>query len=101
MVARLDFDLRHVALIHSPGTEFEKIATQERFREEVGNVDFSADELYTNLSAFEVVTMLEKSNVEVLIFTRSFRIVRGEDASQIVTVEWRRAMLMTSVCGFQ
>ena len=87
LMARLDFDLRHVALIHAPGTEFEKAATQERFREEVRHVDFSADDLDTNLSAFDVVTMLEESNAEVLVFTRSFlRIIRGEDASQIVTV---------------
>ena len=46
----------------------------------------SADEFDTDLAAFDVVTMLEESNAEVLVFPRSFRIVRGEDASQIVTV---------------
>ena len=32
-MARLDFDFRHVTLIHAPGTEFEKVGAQERFRE--------------------------------------------------------------------
>ena len=90
MMARLDFDLRHVALVHAPGTELEKVATKECFREEVRHVDLSANKLDTNLAAFDVVTMFKESNVEVLVFTRSFRIVRGKDASQVVTVEWRR-----------
>ena len=33
--------------------------------------------------------MFEESDVEVLVFTRSFRIVRGEDASQVAAVDWR------------
>ena len=28
LIARLDLDLRHVALVHAPGTELEKVATQ-------------------------------------------------------------------------
>ena len=74
-MARLDFDFRHVRLIHAPGTEFEKVATQECFREEARHVVLSADEFDTDLAAFDVVTMLEESNVEVLVFSpRSFRI---------------------------
>ena len=41
MMARLDFDLRHVALVHAPGTELEKVATKECFREEVRHVDLT------------------------------------------------------------
>ena len=52
LMARLDFDLRHVALIHAPGTELEKVATQKRFREAARNVVFSADELDTDLAGF-------------------------------------------------
>ena len=90
LMARLDFDLRHVALVHAPGTELEKVATQECFREEVRHVVLSADEFDTDLAALDVVTMFEESNVELLVFTRSFRIVRGEDASQVVAVDLRR-----------
>ena len=71
LMARLDFDLRHAALIHAPGTELEKVATQERFREEARHVVFSADGFDTDLAAIDVVTMLEESNVEVLVLTRS------------------------------
>ena len=90
LMARLDFDLRHVAFVHAPRTELEKVATQECFREEVGHVDLSANKLDTDLTAFDVVTMFEESNVEVLVFTRSLRIVGRKDASQVATVEWRR-----------
>lgn len=90
LIARLDLDLRHVTLVHAPRTEFEKVATQECFREEARHVVLSADEFDTDLAALDVVTMFEESNVEVLVFPRSFRIVRGEDASQIATVEWGR-----------
>ena len=73
LMARLDFDLRHVALIHAPGTEFEKVATQERFREEARHFVISADEFDTDLAAFDVVTMMfEESNVEVLFFYQKF-----------------------------
>ena len=77
-MTRLDFDLRHVAFVHAPRTELEKVATQECFREEVRHVVLSADEFDTDLAALDVVTMFEESNVEVLVFTRSFRIVRGK-----------------------
>ena len=43
LMARLDFDLRHVALVHAPGTELEKVATQECFREEARHVALSAE----------------------------------------------------------
>ena len=66
LMARLDFDLRHVALVHAPGTELEKVATKECFREEVRHVDLSANKLDTNLAAFDVVTMFKESNAEVL-----------------------------------
>ena len=90
-MARLDFDhLRHVAYVHAPRTELEKVTTQEWFREEVGHVDLSANRLDTDLTAFDVVTMFEESNVELLVFTRSLRIVGRKDASQVATVEWRR-----------
>ena len=89
-MARLDFDFRHVRLIHAPGTEFEKVGAQKRFREKVRHVALSADEFDTDLAAFDVVTMLEESNLEVLVLPKSFRIVRGENASLVVTVEWRR-----------
>ena len=89
-MARLDFDFRHVRLIHAPGMEFEKVGAQKRFREIVRHVVLSADVFDTDLAAFDVVTMLEGSNIEVLVFPRSLWIVRGEDASQIVTGEWRR-----------
>ena len=78
LMARLDFDLRYVAFVHAPRTELEEVATQECFREEVRHVDLSANELDADLAAFDVVTMFEESNVEVLVFTRSFRIVRGK-----------------------
>ena len=90
LMARLDFDLRHAAFVHAPRTELEKVTTQECFRGEVRHVDLSANELDTDLAAFDVVTMFEESNVEVLVFTRRFRIVRGKNASQVATVEWRR-----------
>ena len=45
----LDFDLRHVAFVHAPRTELEKVATQECFREEAGHVDLSANKLDTDL----------------------------------------------------
>ena len=90
LMARLDFDLRHFAFVHAPRTELEEVATQECFREEVGHVDLSSNELDTDLTAFDVVTMFEKSNVGVLVFARSFRIVGGKNASQVATVEWRR-----------
>ena len=35
--------------------------------------------------------MFEESNAEVLVSPRSFRIVRGADASQVATVDWRRS----------
>ena len=90
LIARLDLDLRHVALVHAPGTELEKVATQECFREEVRHVVLSADEFDTDLAALDVVTMFEESNVEVLVFTRSLRIVGRKGASQVFAVEWRR-----------
>ena len=86
LMARLDFDLRHVAFVHAPRTELEEVATQECFREEVGHVDLSANKLDTDLAAFDVVTMFEESNVEVLVFTRSFRVVGRKNASQVATV---------------
>ena len=89
-MAHLDFDFRHARLGYAPGTEFEKVGAQKRFREEVRHVALSADEFDRDHAAFDVVTVLEESNVEVLVFPRSFRIVRSEDASQNVTVEWRR-----------
>ena len=89
-MARLDFDFRHVGVIHAPGTKLEKAGAQKRFREEAIHVALSADEFDTDLAAFDVVTMFGESNVEVLVFPRSFRIVRGKNASQISTVEWRR-----------
>ena len=58
-MARLDFDFRHVRLIHAPGTEFEEVCAQKRFREKVRHVALSADEIDTDLAAFDVVTMLE------------------------------------------
>ena len=70
MIARLDFDFRHARLIHAPGTELEKAGAQKRFREKVRHVAFSANEFDTDLAAFDVVTMLEESNVEVLVFPR-------------------------------
>ena len=70
MIARLDLDLRHATLVHAPRTEFEKVATQECFREEVRHVVLSADEFDTDLAALDVVTMFEESNVEVLVLTR-------------------------------
>ena len=82
--------MRHVGLVHAPGTKLEKVGKQKRFREEVGCVALSAALFDTDLAAFDVVTMFEESNVEVLVFPRSFRIVRGENASQVTTVEWRR-----------
>ena len=57
LMTRLDFNLRHVAFVHAPRTEFEKVATQECFREEVGRVDLRANKLDTDLAAFDVVTM--------------------------------------------
>ena len=81
LIARLDFDLRHVAFVHAPRTALEEVATQECFREEARHVDLSANELDTELAAFGVVTMFEGSNAEVLVFTRSSRIFRGKNAS--------------------
>ena len=69
-MAHLDFDFRHARLIHAPGTELEKADAQKRFREKVRHVAFSANEFDTDLAAFDVVTMLEESNVEVLVFPR-------------------------------
>ena len=89
-MARLDFDFRHVRLTHAPGTEFEKVGAQKRFRKKKWHVVLSANEIDTDLAAFDVAMMLEESDVEVLVFPRSFRIVRGEDASQILAVKWRR-----------
>ena len=82
--------MSHSLMHHAPRTELEKAATQEFFREQARNVALSANELDADLAAFGVVTMFEESDVEVLVFTRSFRIVRGENASQVSTVEWRR-----------
>ena len=67
-MARLDFDSRHVRLVHAQGTKLEKVGAQERFREEVRYVVLSADEFDTDLATFDVVTMLEESNVGVLVF---------------------------------
>jgi hypothetical protein len=87
LIARLDFDLRHVRLIHAQGTELEKVGAQQRFREEVRCVVLSADEFDTDLAAFDVATMLEESNnAEVFVSPRSFRIVRGENASKVSTL---------------
>ena len=49
LMARLDLDLRNVALVYAPRTELEKVATQECFREEAGHVDLSANKLDTDL----------------------------------------------------
>ena len=70
LIARLDLDLRHVALVHAPGTELEKATTQECFREEARHVALSAGEFDTDLAAFDVATVLEvdASNVEMLVF---------------------------------
>ena len=54
LMARLDFDLRHVAFVHAPRTGLEEVATQEFFREEAGHVDLSANELDTDLTALVV-----------------------------------------------
>ena len=90
LIARLDLDLRHVALVHAPSTKLEEITTQQRLREEVRHVLFSAYEFDTTLTALDVITMFEESNVEVLVLARRFRIVRSEDASQIIAVDRRR-----------
>ena len=90
LTARLDVDLRHVRLIHAQGTEFEKIRAQQRFREEARYVSLSADKFDTDLAAFDVVAMFGESNDEVFVPPRIFRIDRSEDASQVVTVDWRR-----------
>ena len=45
------------------------------FREEVRHVVLRAYEFDTNLTALDVITMFEESNVKVLVFTRSFRVV--------------------------
>ena len=66
IIARLDFNSRHVGLVHAQGTRPERVGTQERFREEVGYVALSADEFDTDLAAFGVVTMFKESNVECL-----------------------------------
>ena len=90
LLARLDFDFRHVRLVHAQGTKLEIVGAQERFRGQARYAALSADEFDTDLAAFGVVTMLEESNVEVLVSPRSFRIFRGQDASQVAAVEWRR-----------
>ena len=77
-MARLDFDFRHVGLVHAQGTKLEKVGAQERFREEARHVFLSVDEFGTDLAAFNVVPMFEEANIEVLVFLRSFRIVRGD-----------------------
>ena len=48
--------------------ELEKVGAQKCFREEARYVAHSADEFDTDLAAFDVVTMFEESNVEVLVF---------------------------------
>ena len=90
LIARLGLDLHHVALVHAPSTKLEEITTQQRLREEVRHVIFSAYEFDTNLTALDVITMFEESNVEMLVLARRFRIVRREDAAQIVAVDGRR-----------
>ena len=60
------------------------------FVKKVRHVALSADEFDTDLAALGVVTMFEESDVEVLVLPETFRLVRGEDASQVVTVDWRR-----------
>ena len=90
LIARLDLDLRHVALVHAPSTKLEETTTQQRLREEVRHVIFSAYEFDTNLTALDVITMFEESNVEMLVLARRFRIVRSENASQIIAVDRRR-----------
>ena len=86
----LDFNLSHVRLVHAQGTELKEVGAQQRFREEARCVVLSANEFDTGLAALGIVTMLEESNIEVLVSPRSFRIVRGEGASQVAAVNWRR-----------
>ena len=90
LIARLDLDLRHVALVHAPSTKLEEITTQQCLREEVRHVVLRAYEFDTNLTALDVITMFEESNVEMLVLARRFRIVRSENASQIIAVDRRR-----------
>ena len=90
LIARLGLDLHHVALVHAPSTKLEEITTQQCLREEVRHVVLRAYEFDTNLTALDVITMFEESNVEMLVLARRFRIVRREDAAQIVAVDRRR-----------
>ena len=67
----------HVALVHAPSTKLKEITTQQCLREEVRHVVLRAYEFDTNLTALDVITMFEESNVEMLVLARRFRIVRG------------------------
>ena len=87
----LDFNLSHVRLVHAQDTELKEVGAQQRFREEARYVAISANEFDTDLAALGVVTVFEESNIEVLAFPQKVPdCYRGEDASQVAAVDWRR-----------
>ena len=102
--SELHLDFGHFYLVHAQGTKLIELGTQQSLRKEVGNVLLSSDKLDSELSAFDIVTVLEESHLHVLVFAGRLRIVRSEDRSQVVTVQrcWRdESSIRTEVsCGF-
>ena len=84
--SRLDFG--HFYLVHAQSTKLIEIGTQQSLREEVRSVLLGSDKLDSELSTFDIVTVLEESHLHVLVFAGRRRIVRSEDRSQFVTVQW-------------
>ena len=86
--SELNLDFGHFYLVHAQSTKLIEIGTQQSLRKEVGNVLLSSDKLDSQLPALGVVTVLKESHLHVLVFARRLRIVRGEDRSQVATVQW-------------
>ena len=86
--SELNFDFSHFDLVHAQSTKLVELGTQQSLCKEVGNIVLGSDELDSELSALDVVTVLEESHLHVFVFARRLRIVRSEDRCQIVTVQW-------------
>ena len=86
--SELNLDFGQFYLVHAQSTKLVKLGAKQSLRKEVRDVLFRSNELDSQLSALDVVTVLEEPHLHVFIFAGRLRIIRSEDRSQVATVQW-------------